>query len=310
MSSDRRAIGDQAAKVVLVAGALAAAVAAIALRATARTTPPSTRPSGAVAVVPLASDTAPQGGVWVWTRRDEEVLARARRGRPGLRAAVHVATIERRADGDIVWSRALSPRIDQGAVAIVIRFDDSLHTVWTDDTASGAAVAERLTPVVADILAQAVDTGAAIDEVELDYDAPVRRLEAWTRVVAALVAGPLRLRSVWITSVPAHLDVDGYGALVAMSGAAGHIIQVFDTGLACSPGGAARLRERLAAARAPFRVGAGAFEREGNGGAHACWTAEAARFRSIDGYSGFWVFPAGHDARRTVAWLTAEESSL
>jgi hypothetical protein len=239
---------------------------------------------------------APSTGAWIWTRADAEQLDRARVVDPALRAAVHVATIERHPDGNLAWRRALSPDVRAaagGGVAAVVRFDDSLHAAWGD---SERELEGRLAPILGRILEEGDATGARIDEVQLDYDAPVRDLASWARVVDALGRGVLSGREVWVTSIPAQLEADSYGALFAHSGV-GHILQVFDTGIACTPENAAHVAKRLLATGLRFRVGVAAFERTSRPGAHACWRAEASRWRLTPGYAGLWVFPAGHDIR-------------
>ena len=257
-----------------VAVALGAALAAVSA---------SPVPARAALVPPAGPPTL---GAWVWTRADARLLARARASNPALRAAVHVATIERHPDGQLASHLALSPDAAWGAdreVAVVVRFDESLNAGW--DPGSEAAVAEGIAPLLARTLAQIEATGARAPEVQLDYDAPVRALGAWAGVVARLTAGPLHDCEVWVTSIPAHLDVAAYGAMFGRAGV-GHILQVFDTGLTCTPEHASHLTARLAAAGLRFRVGVGGFERSARPGEHACWTAQAASWRALPGYAG------------------------
>jgi hypothetical protein len=249
---------------------------------------------------PLGPAGQPTTGAWIWTRADARLLETARVTNPALRAAVHVSTIERRPDGRYASHLALSPDAARGGehdVAVVVRFDGSLNAAW--DTDSEAAVADGVGPLLARTLAQVEATGVHAPEVQLDYDAPVRALGAWARVVARLTAGPLRGRDAWVTSIPVHLDAAAYGEAFARAGV-GHILQVFDTGLACTPEHASHLAARLAAVNLRFRVGVGGFERAARPGEHACWTEEAARWRAIPGYAGVWVFPAERDIRRTL----------
>jgi hypothetical protein len=243
----------------------------------------------------------PSAGAWIWTRADARLLQSARAEDPTLRAAVHVATVERRADGMYVSHIALSPDVADGPsheVAAVVRFDGSLDAAWGTD--SEAAVAEGIAPALSRILEQVDGTGMRATEIQLDHDAPVRALAQWARVVGALTSGPLRGRDVWVTSVPAHVEVAGYGAMFGPLGV-GHILQVFDTGLSCSPDQASRLGAKLRAAGLRFRIGVGGFERAARPGAHECWRTEAAGWRALPGYAGVWVFPAGRDIRRSLA---------
>jgi hypothetical protein len=264
----------------------------------------------ALAVVPASPQHAsaslgaggpPAAGAWIWTRADVRLLQSARAPDPTLRAAVHVATIERRFDGSYISHIALSPDVVDGPgheVAAVIRFDGSLDAAWDAD--SEAAVADGLSPVLSRILEQVDGTGVRATEVQLDHDAPVRALARWGRVVGILTSGPLRGRDVWITSLPAHVEVAGYGEIFGRIGV-GHILQVFDTGLACTPEHASRLAAKLRAAGLRFRVGVGGFEREARPGEHECWRTEAASWRALPGYAGVWVFPAGRDILRSLA---------
>jgi hypothetical protein len=240
-------------------------------------------------------------GAWIWTRPDARLLEEARVAQPGLRAAVHVATIERLADGSHVSRRALSPDVVRGPsheVAVVVRFADSLHADWTPG--SEIHVAQAVAPLLSRILEEVDATGVRADEIQLDYDAPVRALASWARVVGALAAGPLRNRDVWITSIPAHVEIPDYGSMFAPTGA-GHILQIFDTGLACTTENASALASRLAAAGLRFRIGVAGFERTARPGAHECWRMQAASWRALPGYAGVWVFPAERDIRLSLA---------
>ncbi len=260
-----------------------------------------------LALVVFAASTAQafdaSNGVWIWTRRDADVLTRARALDPGLRSAVHVATIEKRGAA-LVWQRALSPAIERGhEEAIVVRIDDSMHTIWAESSAE--EVAGRLSPLLQEILLQSLSTGTTFDEIELDYDAPVRVAAAWVRTAAALAAGPLRGRAVWVTSIPAHLDAPGFSASLAQAGL-GHIVQLFDTGLPCTAANYAHIASLLAAAGGTFRVGLGAYERSGREGQHACWALFARGLKSTAGYEGTWIFPAGRDVTPLLGVLNTE----
>jgi hypothetical protein len=213
---------------------------------------------------------------------------------------VHVATIERRTDGMHVMRRALSPDVAGGGreVAVVVRFDDSIHADWSEG--SEGRVVEAIAPLLSRILEEVDATGVLADEIQLDYDAPVRALASWATVVRALARGPLRGRDVWVTSLPAHLALVDYGAIFA-GAAVGHILQIFDTGLTCTTEHAVTLGAELAAAGLRFRIGVGGFERAARPGDHECWRIEAASWRALAGYAGVWVFPAEHDIRRSLA---------
>lgn len=257
-------------------------------------------PEHARASLAAAPGGLPTAGAWIWTRADARLLATARASDPALRAAIHVATIERRPDGRYANRLALAPDAagTDRDVAVVVRFDDSLNAAWDAEAEEG--VASAVAPLLARVLALVDATGVRASEVQLDYDAPVRALDAWARVVGRLAAGPLQGRDTWVTSVPAHLEAAAYGPMFASAGV-GHILQVFDTGLACTPEHASRLASRLTSAGLRFRVGVGGFERPARPGDHACWAAEAARWRKLPEYAGAWVFPAERDIRRTLA---------
>ncbi len=266
----------------------------------------SAHASDALAPIPApAPASTDPAGLWIWTRRDLDVLSAARATDAGLRSAVHVATVQRRGDA-IAWQRALSPAVEQGgrAGAIVIRIDDSMNGIWAEGDAD--EVARRLSPVLSEILAQSLATGATVDEVELDYDAPVRVAASWARVAGTLAAGPLRGRSVWVTSIPAHLDSVGFSGALAHAGL-GQILQLFDTGLPCTASNYAHLAARLATLHAPFRVGLGAYERTGREGQHVCWALRARGLRSMAGYEGTWIFPAGRDVTGLLGALADGE---
>jgi hypothetical protein len=272
-----------------------AAALVLSIPTTARSATP---PDGSRVACTAGACTA---GAWIWTRADAHLLDRARATDPGLRAAVHVATISRRADGTLARSLALSPDVagDPGQeAAALIRFDDSLHDAWSATPTD--AVTDAAASMVADIVARVDESAMHVAEIQLDYDAPVRALGAWAGVVHRLTEGPLHGRDVWITSIPAHVEAPSYGALFAGAGV-GHILQVFDTGLDCTPAHAERLAARLVAAGLRFRVGVGGFERAAHPGAHECWRAAAAGWRGLPGYAGVWVFPAARDIRRSLA---------
>ncbi|MEM6792198.1 MAG: hypothetical protein AAF715_32075, partial [Myxococcota bacterium] len=100
---------------------------------------------------------------WVWTHADADLVGE------DTTAGIFVGTVI--ADEEAVtWRRALSPAValpPHRTRAIVIRFDDSLHPRWD------ARHFER--DVTAHLEAILAEVGPA-NEVQLDYDAPVRRL--------------------------------------------------------------------------------------------------------------------------------------
>jgi hypothetical protein len=225
-------------------------------------------------------------GQWVWTRTDAELHAQAAKRR-SIAAAVFVATVT--AEGDrLRLRRALSPRVTE-AGAIVVRLEDSVHGLWPEREPH--EVAAELATMLAGVLAEAEATGADIEEVQLDYDAPVRRLGAWSAVVRELSGGPLKHVRVWVTSIPAHLADPHYGTRFA-GAIEGHILQLFDTGLHCTATEARVLARQVEQRGLPYRIGLGAFER-GAATEHGCWFR---RWRQVAGprFAGLWVFPAGN----------------
>ena len=185
----------------------------------------------------------------------------------------------------------------------MVRLDDSIHPLWavqSPDTVAGA-----LGPLLARILADARAAGATVTEVELDYDAPERRLEAWAAVLAGLANRELASVPVWVTSVPAHLDNPLFGARLA-GHVQGHILQLFDTGLRHDPVEEARIRGALARQGLPFRLGVAAFEREKGRRTtteHEAWVSAVATLQGLPGYAGAWVFSAGREYGAQLALL-------
>jgi hypothetical protein len=229
--------------------------------------------AGAVAAASL--------GQWVWSARDEAVLAQSRSVLGEVRSAVWIGTV-RFSDG------AIRPALAQRAGAadeLVIRLDDSLHLAW--DALGERQVAEQVDAAVAALLAP---SGTDARPLQLDYDAPVRRIPMWGRVVRHVGASAARGRALWITSLPAHLRHAGFGS--AFAGAvSGHILQVFDTGSTASATEAGSLAVAAGRAGLPFRLGLGAFERRGTG--HRAWFGLRDTLEAAPGYAGAWIFPAG-----------------
>jgi len=256
-------------------------------------------PPGLLAPVP-----SPSVGQWVWTRADADLYAQVHGDHPDLGVAVLAATIV--AQGNhLVVRRGLSPVLggSPGPVALVVRLDDSLHALWA--VQSPDAIAGALGPLLARILDDARAAGATVTELELDYDAPERRLEAWAGVLAALTNRELATVPVWVTSVPAHLDDPLFGARLA-GHVQGHILQLFDTGLRHGAAEEARLRSALARQGLPFRLGVAAFERERGTRTtteHGAWVTAVGALKGLPGYAGVWVFPAGREYGAQLALL-------
>jgi hypothetical protein len=237
----------------------------------------------------------PRNGQWVWNAADRDGFATVQRERPDLVPAIWVATIDWR-DGAVALRKANPPTYVRaaGGVAVVVRFDDRFHAAWdTDAEQLAAQVAAQLSA----LLARCEQLGVRPLEIQLDYDAPVRRLQQWSALVRRLHDGALAGRTVWITSLPSHMAEPRYGAW--MRGVVdGHILQLFDTGSRFSRDAGERVARQAAAQQLPFRVGVGTFERRSPGAAvpatdHEAWIAALPLFARQPGFGGVWVFPAG-----------------
>ncbi len=232
-------------------------------------------------------------GQWVWSSRDAKIFNDARRNVPDLVPSIWVSTISV-SDGKIVQRLANVPDLigRKSPVAVVIRFDDSFNSVW--HTKKATYVAEELDERLYKLTGILTDTGITVREVQLDYDCPVRRLEDWSKVIYVLNKGSLKDRDVWITSLPSHIQVPGFG--LWFSGCVtGHILQVFDTGVSCNRTNVERIAGLLRKQGVAFRLGLGAFERTKGtlSTNHRRWFSSLSAFSSIPGYRGLWVFPGG-----------------
>lgn len=235
----------------------------------------------------------PMLGQWIWSARDSALLHSMREQRSALRAGVWVATISTRGDSLIA---ALGRPLDAGVGAdaeVVIRVDDTFSTWW--GRLSPDTIAARLDARIARVL-QVAERGGSRRTVQLDYDAPVARLAEYAALLQRLRSegGALHGRSLWITSLVAHLGDPEYGARFRRL-ADGHIIQLFDTGDRYSAAREREVEARVERAAMPFRLGIGAFERRMTSGAttHRAWfdfMPKAARSRW---YRGTWIFPGG-----------------
>jgi hypothetical protein len=246
-----------------------------------------------------AAAVVPALGQWIWTRADlarydESVAVRA-----DLEAGVFVGAVHCDAARLQLVPRAGLAARDAHAdgVTLVIRFEDGLDRCRTpDDTAHRFDSA-----LDSAVRVLRFRSGAVVRAVHLDHDAPQRAIAAWAGSVHYLTTHALASDTVWVTSLIAQLREPRYGDLFR-GVVAGHVLQVFDTG---EPATDRQVREavRLArAARMPFRLGLGAFERQTRRGAtdHRAWFATVPQFAAIAGYCGIWVFPAG---RRWITFL-------
>jgi len=221
-------------------------------------------------------------GQWVWSRRDIPILARVRQTRPETAAAVSIAELEW--DGEVRVKLRLSPRAVPTPDQLVVRLDESFHRAPAD-------VAAALDQAFARLMSA---TGSALihTPVEIDYDAPASHLALYADLLRELRAGSLRGRSLWITTLIAHLQDPDFAALFA-GVIDGHVAQVFDTQEPWTPERGKALVGRLARIPIPFAAGLGAFDREGTD--HAAWLRVLPDLRALPTYRGAWVFPAGFD---------------
>jgi hypothetical protein len=229
-------------------------------------------------------------GQWVWTAADQGPLAEARADRSVV-AGVHVATVAWR-DGAFTNTLALPPTVVAAPVAVVVRIDDSVHGAW--DALGDDGVAAGLDDALGRVMALVRSRAVAPVEVQLDYDCPVRLLGRWGGALATLRSGALAGERVWVTSLVAHVADPGYGA--ALRAADGHLLQVFDTGDLVVD--AARVGDLAVAAGLPYRLGLGAFERDGAAPtSHRAWFGVASVACRPPSCDTVWVFPAGRPYR-------------
>ncbi len=232
-------------------------------------------------------------GEWIWSARDSAPLQTPRGRRPALRAGVWVATISARGDSLVAaLGRPIDASVGADAEA-VIRVDDSFSTWWgrlPPDT-----IAARLDARIVRVL-QVAERAGARHTVQLDYDAPVAHLAEYAGLLRRLrgEGRALHGRSLWITSLVAHLGDAEYGARFRLL-VDGHILQLFDTGDRHSAAREGEVGARLERAAMPFRLGVGAFERRLTSGAttHRAWFDYIPRAERSRWYRGTWIFPGG-----------------
>jgi len=282
-------------------------VAAVALRARAGVRARNAalaRAAGRAPLPEMAANRERALGQWLWTARDREIFERARKGHPELAAAVFIGTIECER-GVLRTKRGLSPLSAGNAPrALVVRLSDSVHACV--DSQSEGELARGLDERLAALLDDVRASGARFTELQLDYDAPVSKLARWANALTYLNAHSLHGLELWITSLPVHVEQPNYGSL--MRGVvAGHIIQLFDTGLRCDAESAQQLRAALQAQGMSYRVGYGTFERKGVSArySHLCWLGLTHSWRTDPGASGWWLFPAGIPYGESLMQLTA-----
>ena len=197
-------------------------------------------------------------------------------------------------NGSVAVQLARSPRIaGSDRVAIVIRFEDSFTKSWNNQTDS--SIAAPVDSAIKTFIAVAQTAGVTITEVQLDYDCPERLLPRWANVVRVVSRDALAGRTVWLTSLVAHVRHPEYGDLFRDI-VAGHIVQVFDTGDRMSVPYARQLERMVTRHRMPFRLGVGAFERQLANGTttnHRAWFGAARLMAGSEWFRGVWVFPGG-----------------
>ena len=233
-------------------------------------------------------------GQWIWSAADSSIYAASAREIPRLLPTVWIGSIRATSDGRVAGQLGLSPRI-AGAprVGVVIRFEDDFGSAWASRTDS--AIATDVGTSLRSMLDASAATGVEIAEVQLDYDAPERLLTRWSVVVATLARDALRGRTVWVTSLVAHVRQRQYGDLFRAS-VTGHILQVFDTGDRMSASYADQVERLASRHRMPFRLGVAAFERELANGSrtdHVAWFSATRVMARGSWYRGLWVFPGG-----------------
>ena len=232
-------------------------------------------------------------GQWIWSTMDEKIFIETRKSLPNLVPCIWVSTIAC-SRGTLSQRLAISPRLAKSVsrAAIIVRIDDSLHELWNtrppEETANG--IDSHLSKLMELLTAAGID----VEEVQLDYDCPVRQLNTWAGVVRTVVAWSLRGKRVWITSLPAHLGESKYGTWF-QDITSGHILQLFDTGVLCNQETLQMFSDRLRMQGMPFRVGLGAFERVHSAKTtnHQLWFSALSAFAEIPGYQGVWVFSGG-----------------
>lgn len=232
-------------------------------------------------------------GQWIWSQADEEVFLATKCKIPDLLPGIWISTIAVK-NGAISQHLAVSPALTaQGhEAAVVVRIDDSMHALW--DVKGPQRIALEIDSRLGRLMELLSAAGVQPREVQLDYDCPVRRLSAWAAVVRALSKRSLKGREVWITSLPEHLAEPMYSTWFQHV-AAGHILQLFDTGLSFNGETVRMLSDRLETQHMPFRVGLGAFERVRPTGTtdHRDWFGTLSAFSEMPGYRGAWIFPGG-----------------
>lgn len=242
--------------------------------------------------------TARAVGQWIWTRADVAVFNTSVTSMPALQAGVFIGSV--RCDTTthrLIAQAGLSPGVVPVArPAAVIRFEDGMFACRSGSDRTGT-FHQQLDSAVAILRVRGGNVDYAA--VQLDHDVPQRALTDWADAVRYLHAHSLRSDSVWVTSIIAHLREPAYGDLFR-DVAAGHILQVFDTGEPATDQQVTEAVRLVQRAGLRFSIGLGAFERRTRRGTtnHRAWFGAVPRFVDVSGYAGVWIFPAGQ------RWIT------
>lgn len=233
-------------------------------------------------------------GQWIWQQGDAALLADARETHPELTAGIWVATVgydssSQRVDLRLNLPPTLAPTT---AFTAVVRFDPAFDAAWTrTDAELGALLLPQFDSLYALLNAQP----AHLQEVQLDYDAPVRLLPRWAVLADSLAHRPGGPREVWVTSLVSHLRDPAYGRLFK-GAVSGHILQVFDTGERDDSTALAEVRRIALQAGVPFRLGVGAYEGlrpDGRETKHRFWFSGIPQLKREPLWRGYWVYPGG-----------------
>ncbi|OGW35568.1 MAG: hypothetical protein A2X58_00665 [Nitrospirae bacterium GWC2_56_14] len=232
-------------------------------------------------------------GQWIWSRADEKIFLESRKIIPNILPCIWISTITV-SRGAIVQNLAISPELAKsvGSAAFIVRIDDSLNALWNKERPD--KIAHDIDSCLKNLIKLLTDAGVNIEEMQLDYDCPVRRLSAWSLAVRIATKGSLKGKHIWITSLPVHINDADYSVLFRGI-VTGHILQLFDTGISANQNTLDRLSLRLRRQSMPFRIGLGAFERAHSHEStdHQLWFSALSLFAEIPGYQGVWIFPGG-----------------
>lgn len=227
---------------------------------------------------------------WVFSQHDALQASALSATRHDFGTATWIGSLVRRGSG-VGSQLGVAPTRDDSASTWVIRLEDDITPLV--DSLPIATFEARVCERVAALLAT-VERDGRKHTVQLDYDVPVRLLERWAHLVRVLRSGPLQGRSVWVTSILAHLEHPRYGQWFR-NVADGHILQLFDSGLPHTRANERRVEVAVRSVRLPTALGLGAFERmkRGRSTDHRAWFTWAARSAVRLNLRSIWIFPGG-----------------